>query len=92
MAASEAQSETGMFSRRLTPFGAVRRTLSIDHRSLIMLPMETWMEVGTTGDSLYWGVQTYCYSTMKAMNVTPASSRQALLSIWGNSRQALFST
>ena len=58
----------GVFSRPLVPFGSVRRTLSIDHRSLIMLPVQTWMDIGTSGDSLYWGVQTYCYNTMKAMN------------------------
>lgn len=57
-----------VFARPELPFGTVRRTLRIDARSMAMLPEACWMDIGTAGDSLYWGVQTWCFSTMRAMN------------------------
>lgn len=55
-------------ARQTAAFGAVRRTLMIDKRSLLMLPGACWMDVGVTSDSLYWAVQTWCFSTMRDLN------------------------
>ena len=58
-----------VFARHTAAFGTVRHTLQINRESLMKTPVDYWMDVGITSDSLYWAVTTWCYSTRKAMNL-----------------------
>lgn len=63
-----ANGSVAVFARHTAAFGTVRHTLQIDKESHMITPIDCWMDVGITSDSLYWAVTTWCYSTMKAMN------------------------
>ena len=57
-----------VFARQTAAFGTVRRTLVVNRRSRMLLPGACWLDVGVTSDSLFWATQTWCHSTMKAIN------------------------
>lgn len=64
-----ANNSVAVFARHTAAFGTVRHTLQINKKSLMRTPVDYWMDVGITSDSLYWAVNTWCYSTAKAMNM-----------------------
>lgn len=57
-----------IFGRHSAPFGTIRRTLRIDPRTLTIMSDACWMDIGVTRTGLFWGVQTWCFSTMRAIN------------------------
>lgn len=65
---TETRSSTAVFAHPSSTFGTVRRTMVLDRDSMLLVPAESWMDIGVNNNSLYWAVQTWCFATMRSMN------------------------